>query len=683
MILFLLISLAYAQVATIPQNTVSIGKTGATNKTLEFNLTKSGASTNPKIKWNNSSSKLQFSNDGTSFADFGSGSGSGISGNLLLNPNWAENTDNWTASAGTYTRETGAANVLPPNSASGSWDASASNDTLTSNATTITANDGLSGQNIAGSCAIKCATGTCSHTLELWDGTNVLNSVDITSSTSSFAYTSVNGVAPSSGTIALRLKANADEPIAYVSNCYLGRAEGFNLANISQASFVGSIAWAATTSCQWTTTSTSYANFADDAQCDDNARTVTGNVIDSSAGLRPEVQFSAKKGATYLIMATAAFRQTGTNTASFAFGDGSVVFGGSSAMVANQSIGTIQGTYTPSTSGTKTINIMGLAETSTTANLYSDVASRKLTISVYEFPSASSTVYNANTTPAWGSVYFEGTTSCNWAANNTSYTSFSANANCNNPTVKGNATSAGKIPGGTFTNLPAGNYLAVANGQFETGNTAGQSVSFRLYDGTNGVGGAQAYSNSANEFDRLTSVSGVFTYTSFQPSITIQMQALRSGSSSNYQINASGSNISFGITLIPLSQSLPAPQLVGSVFSGTNGKTRTEFVTFGGSTPWGSTCSSSPCTIWSSSGSSTSVTRTSAGIYNVVWASGVWKGNPSCTASVHNDSSGTSGFSVSIPRNLLTTTNTTAYYRASTSDVLADTATTISCMESQ
>lgn len=70
MILLFLSLLANSQTATIPNNKLSIGKTGAADKTIEFNLSKAGATANPKIKWNNSSSKLQFSNDGTNFTAF-------------------------------------------------------------------------------------------------------------------------------------------------------------------------------------------------------------------------------------------------------------------------------------------------------------------------------------------------------------------------------------------------------------------------------------------------------------------------------------------------------------------------------------------------------------------------------------------------------------------------------------
>jgi microcystin-dependent protein len=72
-ILFVTNALA-ASPATIPNDTLSLGKTGAGNKTIEMNLTKSGASTNPKFRWNNSLSKFQISFDGTNYKTINLGS---------------------------------------------------------------------------------------------------------------------------------------------------------------------------------------------------------------------------------------------------------------------------------------------------------------------------------------------------------------------------------------------------------------------------------------------------------------------------------------------------------------------------------------------------------------------------------------------------------------------------------
>lgn len=64
---------AFGSTSTIPSDILKIGKSSAGDKTIELN--KGSGSANPKIKWNNSASKLQYSNDGTNFNDIGSGSG--------------------------------------------------------------------------------------------------------------------------------------------------------------------------------------------------------------------------------------------------------------------------------------------------------------------------------------------------------------------------------------------------------------------------------------------------------------------------------------------------------------------------------------------------------------------------------------------------------------------------------
>lgn len=54
----------------VPSNTLKMGDGSASNKTIIFH--KGAGTANPKIRWNNSTSKLQFSNDGTTFNDISS-----------------------------------------------------------------------------------------------------------------------------------------------------------------------------------------------------------------------------------------------------------------------------------------------------------------------------------------------------------------------------------------------------------------------------------------------------------------------------------------------------------------------------------------------------------------------------------------------------------------------------------
>ena len=86
----------------IPNDQVQIGKTSAADKTIIFN--KAAGAANPKIKWNNSTSRLQFSNDGTNYKNIGAGSGSG-GVNLIAdyNPGFEEGTSQWAASGGSFT----------------------------------------------------------------------------------------------------------------------------------------------------------------------------------------------------------------------------------------------------------------------------------------------------------------------------------------------------------------------------------------------------------------------------------------------------------------------------------------------------------------------------------------------------------------------------------------------------
>lgn len=168
--------------------------------------------------------------------EIGAGGGGGIfSGgqNLITNNSFETDTTNWTASAGTFQRETGAGNIVPPGIGSASWDPAAANDTLTANNVTVTANDGLSGRNGVVSCAVK--TAATDLKLQVYDGTNVISpdaSTDvIPSSSAGFVRYSANFVFPSSGTIKARFKAQSNSVIAYIDDCYLGLAEGFNAFN--------------------------------------------------------------------------------------------------------------------------------------------------------------------------------------------------------------------------------------------------------------------------------------------------------------------------------------------------------------------------------------------------------------------------------------------------------------------
>lgn len=94
-----------------------------------------------------------------------------------------------------------------------------------------------------------------------------------------------------------------------------------------------------------------------------------------------------------------------------------------------------------------------------------------------------------------------------------------------------------------------------------------------------------------------------------------------------------GSYYAFADARIPISgwsENQKAPVLIGSVTSGSTAALRVEYVSFGGSTLYNSTCASTPCTIWGQSGAISSVSRSSAGQYVINFLAGTWSVVPTC-----------------------------------------------------
>lgn len=80
-----------------------IGEATSVTKTIELNMGLGSA--NPKIKTNSSTNKMQFANDGTTYKDFGSGSGGGGGTNLIPNYDFESGVSGWTTSGVTLTQQ--------------------------------------------------------------------------------------------------------------------------------------------------------------------------------------------------------------------------------------------------------------------------------------------------------------------------------------------------------------------------------------------------------------------------------------------------------------------------------------------------------------------------------------------------------------------------------------------------
>ena len=324
------------------------------------------------------------------------GSGSGASGDLLLNSDWNQTAANWTASGGTYARTTTAANIQPPSTGAGSWDSNASGQTLTSNSVTVTSGDGVSGANGAVAFWLKCDTGTCTHKIQAYDGTNVLNEKTITSSTSGFVLNSINFIFPTSGTVTSRvISVASNEPTLYLGRAFFGRAENFNLAKITGGTFFGGGAWAATASCAWGRTVNSFGDYTADTDCP--TPTVRGKAAAPGTKI-PALVFASFPRGNYQIRSTGRFYKDSAANAvcNWRFSDG-VNFSAASAGYNANNVdmqGSISGGFYNATDRSNVTLIVQAANSDNTTNCSMNPADASyFDIEVYYFPDFDSDAY--------------------------------------------------------------------------------------------------------------------------------------------------------------------------------------------------------------------------------------------------------------------------------------------------
>lgn len=608
------------------------------NSTLSPALT---ISTNPSGSNHSWTLPLSQGSAGTVLTNDGSGqlSWSGVSSssagsfNYVENPGWEVNSSDWTASGGTYARTTTAAQV-GESSGAGSWDSNGASQTLVSDAIAIYA--GAYGGNGVASCKFKTASGTATHKIQAYDGTNVLAESTITSSTSAYPRTSVNFIFPSSGNIQLRIiSVAADEPAIYIDSCYLGLAEGFNVLEVSQASLFGAGEWAGVTNCTWINSAvgTTFTSFSADTDC--NNPTVYGNASAPATKI-PGLTFANLPPGDYLIEATGFFFRTGANTAAeFRFTDGTSSSVGGSATYGNDTnvgMGTVVGRIRKTTaSSSVTIQLQCKGDGGSVdcgiAPDNSIGSGRNFSISVYRFPTSNELAVRANEGPTWGTLKYAATTNCSWSSTTASMSAFSADTDCPTASVSGSATAPGtKIPGMVVSNIQPGTYkVNVTSGFYAGASTSGaQRCLFEVYDGTSSGGMGRLGENENLGLDYGMSISGLFTYSSVQSSKTFEIRANKEQGNSDCGVYASTAD--FVMTIEPISQSVAAPILVGSVTSNSSGAERQERAEVN--------CDASS-SITSQSGSWLSAigNRSGSGC-SITIASGMFSSTPACTFTV-------------------------------------------------
>lgn len=504
-----------------------------------------------------------------------------VNRNILVNGGFENGAANWTAASGGFS--TTSTTPLVPNMM-GVWDATASTQTLVSPAITVPA--GLKGLSGVGFCEIQTPSGTATHTLQVYDGTNVIASQAVISSTDGvYIYTNVFRF-PSSGTVQLRLLANANEPSINIDDCYLGLAT--NMTNSSQATFIGSGYIAQTANCSWTRTNTALGAFGTDTDCP--GVTVESNpgpgVLQTTDSDLPQFTFNNLPSGTYRVVIFGAHLQSSTNSEAVvaAISDGTTTSPGAASFTATGQTNplVVETVFTYTSSGNRTFAVHGSAASTRTVTLGMYTASSGtgagLAIRLYRYPTVNELAFKPDAGAQSWSGYHDST--CSWARTNTAYGDPTADATCvftersnvNFGTVTSQLSGSDKLPGIVFTPKSTGRYFVCVYLNDLIANS-GAGVAVQLTDGTTAFAENQTTSVSSGTYVNFT-LCGIYNATTIA-STTLKVQSKASSGANTIQSGISAGNAA-DWSIFYMDQSFPAPVISNSVVNTSSGVTGVE-----------------------------------------------------------------------------------------------------------
>jgi hypothetical protein len=577
------------------------------------------------------------------------------------NPGFEAGKGGWTASAGSFGLETSGANFSDIGKDSASFDASATDQTLSS--TSVTIPKYLYGANGLASCRFK--TTATDYLFQVYDGSNVVATQTI-SATTTFTKQSLNFIFPSSGSVLIRVKSASNAAAIYFDDCYLGDAS--NLTNVSQAQFIGSAYFATTGSCTWSRTNTALGAFSTNSSCpgptvEFNPSTSTIQTTDADL---PKVTVNNLPPGEYLIMVTGSALPSAASINTFAINDGTTTSGRG---LGPQSAGaraqfTIVGNFSYTTTANRTFEIYGAASSGNVV-IENDGGTELMKFAIYRYPSTSEIAYRhdlinwrvdaniSGANPSLGTSaqtsYTGITDSSLTLTNNTGNGVLTAQIPCSTTVASSGTTcSSGSESIGVAFDLPkAGDVLACASFSHViqvTGGSARVDATFQIVETPNNAqtisqeGKSRVMSDlstasAAIEVSHPVRVCGTFTFASAGQK-TLRLfyeQAVTATVTTNVIAADAGANNGqrdIHWEVYPINQLMPAPILVGSVTSASTGALRIE----GANVTSGGTVTEIGASDWLNGNCSLSTST-----FTCTINSGIFSATPSCVVTLLQD----------------------------------------------
>lgn len=580
--------------------------------------------------------------------------------NMVSNGGFERTTTGWTASGGTFTSTT--TNPYRGN-ISGVWDSNSASQTLTSTAVTVP--QWLIGRNAVIGCFVKTTSGTATYTLNAYDGTNNIASSTITSSTSAFTLTTINFVAPSSGTLAVRLTSVAsNEPEITIDNCFISDASLVNISQVNQAVFLGSVFFPGTTNCTWSKSGSSFGGFSADPDC--ASGTADGQASAPSTKI-PAIRFAnGLSPGRYRFEATGTFLKAAnaSDVCFFKFSNGTL-----ETKSASVGVGSTLNHYAPgifgdvevtTATGDTTFEIYNRSSLGT-ANCQIDAGGAGLTelrISVFRYPSQSEIAYRPEINNWKVDVTIEGGNPQLGNSNQTSYveitnTSLTLTANTGSLPAKipcsgtnpptGSTCSVGNESVGVNFDLPVASSIEACVFTAHTMSNSSSTVdaAFQIVETpsnaqtitTEGLTKQASSSSASGLVVNPISNCSIFNFTSAgNKTLRLMYEQTITGSPTGNELladaNTGRGQRNMRWIIRPITQNTPAPILVGSVTSNSTGALRVESAKI----PTAGTSITSQSSQWLGT-----CTRPSNGNYRCTVNSGVFSSDPTCVVTTRDN----------------------------------------------
>lgn len=546
--------------------------------------------------------------------------------NILKNPGFESGRTLWTASGGSFATATSGSNLLTGR-VSATWDSSSASQTLTSTAITIP--KGLYGRNGLAQCKVMTPSGSATHTISAFDGTNTLSSATIVSSTTP-TVASVNFVFPASGSLSIRLTSVAsDEPSITIDDCYLGDAS--NISSVSQAQFIGSAYFATTAACTFTRTNTALGALSDS---DCPGPTVEANpgpgVIQTTDADAPKVSVNSLPPGVYEVgFEGDSVIGTSAQLAAIAINDGTNTFGQTAAsnLTTASSHFSVKAFFTYTTTANHTFELYA-SSAANAFNIDLTASNQRLFFYIKKFPNQQETTYSADKLANSWSGYHDG--NCTWTTTSNTLTDPGIDASCTfTETTNANfgtviTYSSGGIgntlPGIVFTPTRTGRYFIIAETSIL--DNVASAPEARLSD-TNGTMIDWEAAGTATTRIPIT-LHGIYNATT-TASTTIRIEINEPGAGTTSLSSFSSNAHSVSWTIFQIDQGLPSPIIQNSVTNSAAAPSRIEVANIN--------CDAGSA-ITSQQGSwVSSVGNVSGGACAITLLSGIFSGTPYCVVS--------------------------------------------------